>query len=97
MGRRNGSGVAGFPRYTESELDPAVHAEILLESARNEARIAVLEIVLALFFGALLGFRDPDFRPVALFALLTVVPLLVDSALRRSAASKVRGRGPAPA
>lgn len=88
--------MAGFLRYTESELDPAVHAEILVESARNEARIAVLELVLALVFGAILGFTDPDFRPVALFALCTVVPLLVDSVLRRSAASRVRGKGPVP-
>lgn len=93
MGRR----LEGILRYGESELDPAVRAEILVESARNEARLAILEIVLALLFGAILGFSDARFTMVGLFALITVVPLLVDSAVRRSAAGRLRGLGPQPA
>ncbi len=73
-----------------------VHAEILLESARNEARIAILEIVVALFFGGILGFASFAFQMVALFVLITVIPLLIDAAARRSAAKKLRGRGPQP-
>jgi len=38
--------LTGLFRYGESELDPAIQAEILLESARNEARVAVLEVIL---------------------------------------------------
>ncbi|MGB0651787.1 MAG: hypothetical protein ACPGQL_01170 [Thermoplasmatota archaeon] len=77
-------------RYTESELDPAVNAEILTESSRAEARIAVLEILLAIGFGVWLGFGSDAFAAVALFTLATVVPLLVDSGARRRAASKLR-------
>ena len=85
---------SGIFRYGESELDPAVHAEILVESARNEARVAILEIVLALGFGAFLDFGDPRFRAVALFAFFTVVPLLVDSFLRQTAAARLRRMAP---
>jgi ABC-type spermidine/putrescine transport system permease subunit I len=91
--------VSGGPRifnYTESELDPAVHAEILVETARNEARIAVFELVLALGAGLLLNFGDPRFRAIALFAFITVVPLLVDSFMRRAAARQILGDGPQP-
>lgn len=81
-------------RYGESELDPAIHAEILLESARNEARVAVLELVLALGFGMFWMdfFRDEAFTPLAVFVLVTVLPLLVDAAMRRSAARRLLGK-----
>lgn len=86
-----------FLRYGESELDPAIHAEILLESARNEARIAILELVLALGFGLWSGFVGEAFRAVAIFALLTVLPLLLDALLRRMASKRLTGAGPKPA
>lgn len=86
-----------FLRYGESELDPAVHGEILLESARNEARVAILELVLALGFGLWFSFRGDAFRAVALFALITVLPLLLDAQLRRMAAKRLTGVGPRPA
>lgn len=83
--------------YGESELDPPIQAEILLESARNEARVAILEIVLALFFALFWPrYNDPRFLPVAIFTLLTVIPLLVDSTLRRAAARRLLGIGPKP-
>lgn len=86
-------GVLGAFRYGESELEPAVQAEILFESARNEARVAILEILLAILFGVfwLDMFRDPGFTPLAAFVLLTVLPLLVDSGLRRAAARRLLG------
>lgn len=83
-----------FLRYGESELDPAVHAEILLESARNEARVAILELVLAIGFGLWFSFRGEAFRAVAVFALVTVLPLLLDALLRRMAAKRLAGVGP---
>ncbi len=86
-----------FLRYGESELDPAIHAEILLESARNEARIAILELVLAIGFGLWFSFRGDAFRAVAAFALVTVLPLLLDAQLRRMAAKQLSGTGPRPA
>lgn len=86
-----------FLRYGESELDPAIHAEILLESARNEARVAILELVLALGFGLWFQFRGPAFSAVAIFALVTVLPLLLDAQLRRLAAKRLSGTGPHPA
>lgn len=86
----------GLLWYRESELDPVIHAEILLESARAEARIAILVILLALGFGLWYDFIGPVFRAVAFFALLTVLPLLVDSALRRRASERLRGIGPQP-
>lgn len=90
--------LSGLFRYGESELDPAVQAEILLESARNEARVAILEVILAVGFGAFwTGFGGDDFRAVAFFTLVTVVPLLVDAQLRRSAAKRLVGIGPRPA
>ncbi len=93
-GRFSGSNVAGNAfggifSYTESELEPAVHAEILVESSRNEARVAILEIVLVFGFGAWLGFATETFRAVAIFALLTIVPLLLDASLRSRAAARV--------
>ncbi len=83
--------LGGLFKYGESELEPAVHAEILLESARNEARVAILEIILALGIGMfwLDYFRDPAFLPLAVFVLVTVLPLLIDSGLRRSAAKRL--------
>jgi hypothetical protein len=92
-----GGFLGGLSRYGESELDPAVHAEILLESARNEARVAILEILLAVLFGLFLRFQSEGFRAVAWFAVITVVPLLVDAQLRRSAAHRLLGLGPQPA
>ena len=84
----------GLFKYGESELDPAVHAEILLESARNEARTAILIIAVAIGFALYNRFQGAVTAATALFALITVIPLLVDSQLRRSAAKRVRGRGP---
>lgn len=81
-------------RYAQTEVDPVIQAEILLESARSEARIAILELLLAIGFGVWYGFADPVFRGVALFALVTVLPLLIDSALRRRASNRLRGFGP---
>ena len=91
-----GSGLGIF-RYTESELDAPVHAEILIESARNEARVAILEILLALAFSLYFGFKGSEVRVLALFTLITVLPLLLDATIRRSAARRVLGRGPQPA
>jgi ABC-type spermidine/putrescine transport system permease subunit I len=90
-------GLTGLFRYGESELDPAVQAEILLESARNEARAAVLEIILAFLFGLFLAFDSREFRFVAFFAVATVVPLLVDSQLRRAAARRLLAKKPGSA
>lgn len=86
----------GLFRYGESELDPAIQAEILLESARNEARVAVLEVILALGFGIVdpHPFTGAPFIAVTWFCVLTVVPLLVDSQLRRAAARRLLGVGP---
>jgi hypothetical protein len=81
-------------RYTQTEVDPVIQAEILLESGRSEARIAILELLLAIGFGVWFGFTDPMFRGVAMFAVITVAPLLLDSALRRRASSRLRGFGP---
>jgi hypothetical protein len=86
--------LSGLFRYGESELDPVVQAEILLESARNEARVAMLEVLLALCFGLFYFFQGEPFTAVAIFALATVVPLLVDAQLRRSAARRLLARGP---
>lgn len=84
--------LSGLFRYGESELDPAVQSEILLETARSEARVAILEIVLALLFGVWLDFfRDEAFRWVALFCLGTVLFLLIDAQARRSAAKRLVG------
>lgn len=88
--------VTGVFRYGESELDPAVASEILLESARSEARTAILIIVLAVGFGLWYQFRGPVVSAISIFAVLTVLPLLIDSQLRRSAAKRLRGRGPQP-
>ena len=96
-----GSGVAkslvtGVFRYGESELDPAVASEILLESARSEARTAILILVLALGFGLWYRFQGEVVSAISIFAVLSVLPLLVDAQLRRSAAKRLRGRGPQP-
>ena len=88
--------LSGLFRYGESELDPAIHAEILLESARNEARVAILEVVLALLFGIWYGLGSPASVAVGWFCLITVVPLLVDSQLRRAAARRLLGVYPHP-
>lgn len=88
--------VTGVFRYGESELDPAVASEILLESARSEARVAILIIVLAVGFGLWYRFQGEVVSAISIFAVLSVLPLLVDAQLRRSAAKKLRGRGPQP-
>lgn len=82
--------MAGWP-YTETELDPVIQAEILLEVARIEARVVILEILLALGFGVWFGFGSNVFSAVAIFALATVVGLLIDSGLRRKASESLRG------
>lgn len=87
---------AGLFRYGESELDPAVHAEILLESARSEARVAVLICLLALGFGLWYNFKGDVVAAISIFAVLTVLPLLIDSQIRRSASRRLRGTGPQP-
>ena len=92
----SGGPLSGLFRYGESELDPAVQAEVLLESARNEARAAILEALVAIGFGLFLGFRSAGFQAVAWFAVITVLPLLIDSQLRRSAAKRLLGVGPRP-
>lgn len=89
--------VSGLFRYGETELDPAVQAEILVESARNEARVAILEILVAVGFGLWEGFRGEVFRAVVIFAVVTVLPLLIDAQLRRAAAKRLLGHGPRPA
>ncbi|MES2155957.1 MAG: hypothetical protein V4510_12560 [bacterium] len=91
-----GSRLGTLLRYGESELDPAVQAEILLESARNEARAAILELLVAVGFGVWFKFRGEAFQAVAIFAIITVLPLLVDSQLRRSAARRLLGLAPHP-
>jgi hypothetical protein len=88
--------LTGLFRYGESELDPAIQAEILLESARNEARVAVLEVILALGFGLWYNLGSAPSIAVAWFTLLTVVPLLLDSQLRRAAARRLLGAYPHP-
>ncbi len=85
--------MANWP-YMETELDPVIHAEILLEVARIEARVVILAILLALGFGVWFGFGSEVFSAVALFGLAMVVGLLVDSALRRRASEKLRGINP---
>lgn len=82
--------LSGLFRYGESELEPAVQSEIHLETARNEARIAILEILLAVGFGVWNGMFSESSGLVYLFCLLTVVPLLVDGTLRRAAAKRLR-------
>lgn len=91
-----GGALSGLFRYGESELDPAVQAEVLLESARNEARAAILEALVAVGFGLILKFNSPQFQAVAWFTVVTVVPLLIDAQLRRSAAKRLLGQGPRP-
>jgi hypothetical protein len=86
--------VSGLFRYGESELDPVIHSEILLESARSEARVAILIIAVAIGFALYYRFQGAAVQATALFALITVVPLLVDAQLRRSAAKRIRGKGP---
>ncbi len=88
--------LSGLFRYGESELEPAVQAEILLESARNEARAAVLEILAAVGYGVWESFRGPAFRAVAIFATVMVIPLLADAQMRRSAAKRLLGLAPHP-
>lgn len=80
--------------YSESELDPVIYAEILLEVARVEARITILVILLALAFGVWYGFGSTVFSAIALLTVASVLPLLIDSALRRRASEKHRGISP---
>lgn len=89
--------VSGLFRYGESELDPAVHSEILLESARSEARAAILILMLGLGFALWYQFQGRVVAATSLFAVLSVLFLLVDAQLRRSAAKRLRGKGPQPA
>lgn len=80
--------------YGESELDPAVQAEIHLATARNESRIAILQILVALGFGLWYRFIGTEVTLVYLFAIVSVIPLLGDAAMRRSAARRLVGRQP---
>ncbi len=89
-------GPAEWLGYLETELDPAIQAEVLVESARAEARIAILEILLAIGFGVYFGWASEAFSGIAWFVLLTVVPLLLDAAVRRNAAKQLEGIGPRP-
>lgn len=85
--------LSGLFGYGESELDPVIQAEIHLETARNEARIAILEIVFAIGLpGLFFGFLSSEAKAVYLFCLLTVIPLLVDGAVRRAAARRLLGQ-----
>lgn len=84
--------LSGLFGYGESELEPAIQAEIHLETARNEARIAILEILIAIGFGVWFGLFSSESKAVYLFTLLTVVPLLVDGTLRRTAARRLLQR-----
>lgn len=86
--------TSGLFRYGESELDPIVHSEILLESARSEARVAILIIAVALGFALYYKFTGEVVAATSLFGLITVLPLLIDAQLRRSAARRARGKGP---
>jgi len=88
--------VTGVFRYGESELDPAVASEILLESARSEARAAILILLLGVGFALWYRFEGPVVSATSIFAVLSVVFLLGDSQLRRSAAKRLRGKGPQP-
>lgn len=88
--------VSGLFRYGESELDPAVHSEILLESARSEARAAILILLLGVGFALWYRFTGPIVAATSLFAVLSVLFLLVDAQLRRTAAKRLRGKGPQP-
>jgi len=92
-----GKPLSGIFRYGESELEPAIQAEILLESARNEARVAILQILLALLLVAVYGLGSKESIAVAWFCVITVLPLLVDSQLRRAAARRLLGVYPHPA
>lgn len=80
--------------YTTTEVDPVIQAEILLETGRAEARTAILMLLLAVGFGFWQGFFSEVFRWVAIFAVICVVPLLVDSGIRRGASNRLRGVGP---
>lgn len=88
--------LARWLGYEDSELDPNVHAEILTETARTEARASILIILLALGFGLWFKIEGDVFRGVTVFAILVVVPLLIDSALRRGAADRILKVGPHP-
>jgi hypothetical protein len=87
----------GWFRYGETELDPAVQAEILLESARSEARTAILIILLALGWALWYKFQGEVVSNISIFTVITVVPLLVDAQIRRTTARRLRGKGPQPA
>ncbi len=89
-------GLAQWLGYLDTELEPAIQAEIMAETSRTEARIVILEILAAIVFGAIEGMGSPIFRGVAIFALITVIPLLIDSAIRRDAARQLQGVGPRP-
>lgn len=89
--------LARWLGYEDSEIEPAVHAEILTETARTEARVAILTILLAFGFGLWLRFEGDVFRAVTIFALIIVTPLLIDSAVRRGAADRILKVGPHPA
>ncbi len=89
-------GLAAWLGYLETELEPAIQAEILEETSRTEARIVILQVLTALVFGAIVGLGSELFRAITIFALVTVVPLLIDSGVRRNAAKQLQGIGPRP-
>jgi hypothetical protein len=89
-------GLAGWLGYLDTELEPAIQAEILIETSRNEARITILELLILFIFGAIYGIYSEVFVALAWFCILTVGPLLIDSGVRRSAAKQLEGIGPKP-
>lgn len=89
-------GLSGLFGYGESELDPAVQAEIQFETARAEARLAIWALLVTFGVGLWYQFRGPEFTGATLVALVTVVPFLVDAQIRRSTAKRLAGIGPRP-
>jgi hypothetical protein len=91
-----GRGLADLFGYGETELDPAVQSEILFETARAEARLAIWALLVTIGVGLWFKFQGYEFRGAVIVAILTVFPFLVDSAIRRKAADRLRGVGPQP-
>lgn len=90
-------GLSGLFGYGESELDPAIQAEIQLETARAEARLAIWTILVTLGIGLWFQFKGPEFTGATVVALVTVIPFLADAQIRRSSARRLAGIGPKPA
>lgn len=85
------------PIYGETEMDSVLRSEILLETARAEARIAIWGLLVALGVGLWFNFVGPIFRWTVAYGLIVCVPLLVDSILRRRGSKFLRGTvGPQP-